>query len=115
MRTNLVPEDPLSEVAFVHDYVQVAFQDARFSLYNTLRLILGPIAFTQGEVEFPGHLVGLIGHRVLSASSSENAFLQLHFEGGAELQVLRAGRFRRGPEAYQFNGLQGLIVVEQNE
>jgi hypothetical protein len=38
----------------------------------------------------------------------------LNFERGAQVQVLKA-RGAKGPEAFQFTGPHGPIVVEQNE
>lgn len=35
---NLIPLEPLSQVVFIHDYLQLVFQDESFSIYNLAEL-----------------------------------------------------------------------------
>ena len=114
MPPRLLPESPLSQVVFVHDYVQLVFQDENFSLYNSVRVRLGAIEFEQRSTGFADALVSLIGLAVVEVGSSEDCALMLNFERGAQVQVLKA-RGEEGPEAFQFNGRHGPIVVERNE
>src|SRR5678816_4350335 len=101
MSVNLVPERPLSEVVFVHDYLQLGFQDARFNLYNTTRVSSSSGESLQGQLEFPATLVGLIGQRVQTERESSESVLELIFEGGTCLQVLRGSEHVRTPEAFE--------------
>lgn len=109
MRPNLVPADALKQVVFVHDYIQLVFADAGFSFYNPLRLVAGGVAVAHGEAGFADALVSLIGRKVISAEGG--GALSLTFDNAVELQVDASGD---GPEAFQFNGADGFIVVEQN-
>ena len=110
---DLVPAEPLSQVVFVHDYVQLVFQGETFSLFNRLR-VTGPQTAMQGETEFPGLLVALIGQQVTRAAEGSVAMLELHFQSGSTVQVLRGEEFASGSEAYMFAGHGDVLVVEQN-
>lgn len=109
MRPNLVPADALTQVVFVQDYIQLVFADVGFSFYNPVRLIAGGVVVVQGAAGFTDALVSLIGRKVISARDS--GALNLTFDNAIELQVDAAGD---GLEAFQFNGTDGSIVVEQN-
>lgn len=109
MRPNLVPADALTHVVFIHDYIQLLFADVGFSFYNPVRLIAGGVAVAQGAAGFADALVSLIGRKIISAQGS--GALNLTFDNAVELQVDAAGD---GPEAFQFHGADGSVVVEQN-
>jgi hypothetical protein len=111
MKPNLVPVEPLSEVAFVHDYVQLRFQDEIFSLFNGIRLTSGSSCIQQGEPGFADGMVGLIGQRILAVPQGPE-MLTLRFGDGSILEVLKADA--SGPEAFMFHGPNNLILVEQN-
>ena len=98
----------------MHDYLQLVFQDARFNLYNTTRVTSASGDFVQGEPAFAGALVSLIGQRVRSEQESSQSILELLFEGGACLRVLRGGAHARTPEASEFVSA-ARHVVEQNK
>jgi hypothetical protein len=115
MSPSLLPRDPLSQVVFVHDYIQLVFQDAGFSLYNTTKLTIDGRDVLQGQPGFADALVALIDLRVVSFSTQTDSILELSFEGGAKLEVLRGEPYARGPEAFQFSAMGGPIVVEANE
>ena len=114
MPPRLLPESPISQVVFAHDYVQLIFQDENLSLYNSVVVRLGAIEYEQGSAGFIDALVSLIGEAVVEVGASEKFALLLNFEHRAQVQVLRT-RGVKGPEAFQFNGRHGLLVVEQNE
>lgn len=109
MRPNLVPAGALTQVVFGHDYIQLVFSDVGFSFYNPVRLISGGVAVAKGAAGFADTLVSLIGRKVISAQGS--GALNLIFDNALELQIDAAGD---GPEAFQFKGADGSIVVEQN-
>jgi hypothetical protein len=104
---------PLSQVAFIHDYVELAFGNARLSIYNEVSVLTSSGVYVQGEVGFCDALVQLIDQRAKESANPEGAVLALEFEQGSRLHV-RAGDASSGPEAFQFVGASGVIVVEQN-
>lgn len=109
MRPDLFPTEPLSQVVFVHDYIQLVFQDACFSIYNTVELRQGETVTLQGCPGFCDGLVNLIGQSLISASVEPP--LSLEFQSGLVLVVQQPGD---GPEAWQYSSSTGSIVVEQN-
>ncbi len=111
---DLIPTEPLTQVVFVHDYLQLVFQFESFSIYNMARVSQGNTLLTQGAPGFCDALVSLIGQRILEASSTENHRLSLTFESGENFVVLSGSEHIRGPEAFEFNGHDNLLVVEQN-
>jgi hypothetical protein len=108
---NLLPTDALSQVVFVHDYLQLIFQDSAFSIYNPLTLQMHGASLRLGQPGFCDLLVGLIGQPLSSVSTSGIESVVLVFAGGAVLSVSRQGS---GPEAWQFNCFGQPTVVEQN-
>lgn len=112
MQPDLQPEDALSQVVFVHDYVQLVFQDCGFSLYNVVTYCQGATIIRQGRPGFSDALVSLI-NQTASVEAQPGALL-LRFAGGGLLSVPTSGPDARGPEAWQFSRLGGPTVVEQN-
>lgn len=114
MPPRLLPEFPLSQVVFVHDYIQLVFQEEGFSLYNSVVVRLDDVEYEQGQTGFADALVSFIGKAVVAVGASDECALVLYFECGAQVEVLKI-RGATGPEAFQFNGPHGLTIVEQNE
>ena len=112
MEHSLQPEDPLSQVVFIHDYLQLVFQDCAFTIYNRASYASGRTALLQGEPGFCDALVGLIEQSARVEFISGE--LSLHFVRGAVVSVVNAGPCARGPEAWQFGRLGGPQLVEQN-
>ena len=48
----LLDVEPLSQVVFVHDYIQLAFQDTYFSLYNQVTVIRHDNLLTRNDLGF---------------------------------------------------------------
>lgn len=109
MQPDIHPTEPLSQVVFVHDYLQLVFQDACFSIYNVAELRQGNSSLSQGQPCFCDGLVSLIGQPLTSASA--NPSLSLTFQNGTVLIVAQSGQ---GPEAWQYNSPGEPIVVEKN-
>jgi hypothetical protein len=112
MRPSLVPPQPLSKVVFVHDYLQLVFGSDVFTLYNRVQLKIGSALMVQGETGFCDELVRLISQKVLE--THDRHALTMAFENGAELSVLNGETDVSGPEAFQYDGPDNLIIVEQN-
>lgn len=111
---NLKPVEPLSQVVFVHDYLQLVFEDEGFSIYNLAEVEYGVNKLRQGQPGFCDTVVGLIGQRVVEVSRSDANALRLSFEEGTQFVVLNDDESITGPEAFQFNGRNQPPVVEQN-
>jgi hypothetical protein len=80
----LHPQNELTQVVFVHDYVQLHFGDEILGVFNRFDLTIHDRQFTSSE-----------------------------FDNGARLSI-EPESDRSGTEAYQFAGRSGPIVVEQN-
>ncbi|MFA6094970.1 MAG: hypothetical protein WC757_03750 [Candidatus Paceibacterota bacterium] len=109
MRPDILPIEPLSQVVFIHDYLQLVFQNACFSIYNAVELRQGNISLSQGQPGFCDGLVSLIGQPLTSASASPS--LSLTFQSGTVLVLAQSGQ---NSEAWQYNSFGWPIVVEQN-
>ena len=111
---NLRPSAPLSQVMFVHDYLQLIFQDERFNIYNVSEIEHRDVKVAHGEPGFCDVLVSLIGQRVFRVSQSDNHALKLSFEKGAQFVVRSDDDAVRSPEAFEFDGKNQPKVIEQN-
>jgi hypothetical protein len=107
---SLTPQAPLSQVVFVHDYLQLVFDDERFSIFNPCLLSVAGRDVRAGTMGFCDSLVALIGQTATRSSTSE--LLLLCFSGGATLTVLRSNS--GSVEAFTFHGEHNLVVVERN-
>ena len=74
--------EPLSSVVFVHDYVQLVFQDLILSVFVPLSVTVEARSISHGERGFADELVALIGASVASAKDDDN-LLELVFDNGA--------------------------------
>ncbi len=115
MALNLKPSEPLSQVVFIHDYLQLKFQDEWLSIYNLAEVKRHGLKVSQGQPGFCDAVVALIGQRVVAADHSDAAFgLRLTFEEGTQFTVRSDEAAISGPEAFEFNGKNQAPVVEQN-
>jgi len=103
------PTEPVSQIVFLDDYLQVVFQGERFSFYGPVEVENVGSMLTQGRPGFCDALVGLIGERATSVVVGDDGELTIAFRGGAGLTT-RPGPSDVGPEAWQFNGPGGQIV-----
>lgn len=112
MRVDLQPKQPLSQVVFVQDYLQLVFQDCCFTVYNlaTYSSVSGELR--QGEPGFCDALVSLIDKTARVDALAGN--LLLHFSDGALVSVPVSGADARGAEAWQFSQVGYATVVEKN-
>jgi hypothetical protein len=113
MRPDLQPTDPLSQVVFIHDYLQLVFQDCGFSLYNAVTYELDGLPIRQGAPGFCDAVVALIDQTAV-VSSPEDSGLAIHFADGATIRCPISGPGTRGPEAWHFNRIGEPSVIEQN-
>lgn len=108
----LNPLEPVTQVVFVHDYVQLVFETATLSIYNSMwfRGLQGE-EVDRGHTGFADALVGVIGTKACSVDRSAAECLVLQFEGKGRLAVAHDSS---GPEAFQFNTAAGSFVMQQN-
>ncbi len=106
--------DPLSSVVFIHDGIQMIFQDAGFSLFGRVTCQSGHAVLRQGEAGFCDALVGLIGRKAVAQVDQENGILRLCFGHGAIVLVSSSGEEAGDPEAWQYWDAQGTMLVAQN-
>jgi hypothetical protein len=104
------PTEPPSQVVFIHDYIQLVFQDEGFNVYNVATLSSASGSYRTGGPGFADALVALIGEKVVDVAEP----LSLQFSSGASLTVSFEPTDVRGPEAFEFHGRDGLMLVEQN-
>ncbi len=111
----LKPIEPLTQVVFVHDYIQLVFEAETLSIFNLMRFRgLQGEELEQGRIGFADALWGLIGARAHSVSTSPSECLALQFENKGRLAVTCEADESPGSEAFQFNSMAGLIMVQQN-
>lgn len=105
MIEQLIGCEPLSQVWFVHDYIQLQFQDRTITILNEprLRLPSGEL-LARGDSGFCDHLVLQIGERIQDALLEEQAHFTLEFQSGVALVVPLTREAARGPEALELPG-----------
>lgn len=114
MNQNIHPREPLSQVIFIHDYLQLVFQDDIFTIYNAAEIQTGEMSIAQGSAGFCDALVALIGQRLESVSTPQTQPLVLQFESGCRFVVPVNGPSGLGPEAWQFGAYHEPVVVQEN-
>ena len=87
MLPNLTPSQPLSQVVFIHDYLQLVFQADRFSIYSLAEIEAHGAKVAQGQSGFCDAVFALIGQRVVEVSQSPSHVLVLTFEKGTQFSV----------------------------
>ena len=110
----LLDAEPLSQVVFVHDYIQLVFQDTYFSLHNRVSVHRAGCTLKDSDVGFADELRRLIGQRVVDTSSEAGRFSAIKFERGTQVSVSLRCEDANGPEAFELGDNNGLCVVEQN-
>jgi hypothetical protein len=113
MRIDLQPTDALSAVTFMQDYLQLAFQDCIFSLYNIVSYEFDGLRIEQGQEGFCDVLVALIGQTVTTRFDDATQ-LVFRFSNGAFIRVQSSGKHVRGPEAWQLTRAGLPQVVHPN-
>ena len=106
------PTEPLTQVVFVHDYLQLVFDQFVVTVYNPARCTTCTVTWHQDDREFAGALVSLIGQTAQLSVSP--AGLQLHFSTGSSVTVPGSDPSSDGPEAWQYGALGAPCCVQQN-
>ena len=94
--------EPLAKVAFIHDYIQLWFEEEIVTILNepVLHMPDGRI-ITRQAVGFCDSLVALIGKSIADATLEEGVALSLEFANGVKLMVPLTETAARGPEAVE--------------
>lgn len=107
-------KEPLSQVIFIHDYIQLIFQEYILSLYNPIEIKIENKTITDGEVGFSDALRNLIGERIVRTNYEEKIHASFEFSNGTIVTITLESNSDFGPEAFQINDGNSLIMVEQN-
>lgn len=94
--------EPLSQVWFVHDYIQLKFQDRTVTVLNVPKLKLPSGRIMERSSEgFCDKLVELIEQPLDESTLLEEKYFSLTFANGAEFIVPLSEDAIRGPEAVE--------------
>ena len=88
------------------DYVQLVFEEERFSLYNSVMVCSGDTGLQRSERGFADALVSMLGKRVISATATEAEPLSIVFTDGTEIRVFKDSE-GANPEAFAFTRWDG--------
>ena len=100
----------LTQVCFVHDYIQLVFQDNGGSIYNPLTVIQKNQFLKKGDLGYADSLVDHIGLKIIKVRYSEEEVVVFSFENGTGFSVsLRPEDYSECPEAVSFEIDKDLI------
>lgn len=104
----------LSQVWFVHDYVQLQFHDDHtINIYNPFVVESSGNSYAQGEFGYADTLVGAIGSTISNINYKQFAQLQLSFSCGTILKIHLSKGLVNFPEAFEL-GLSNGQHIEFN-
>jgi hypothetical protein len=104
--------EPLSQVVFVHDYIQLVFQELRLSIYSCLSIRSSVALFEKNSPGYCDKLVALIGQRAVSVNYAGGVALDIAFEKGDNLSISLRDLDVGGPEFLQLDQPGMLTIVE---
>ncbi|WP_293394903.1 hypothetical protein [Nevskia sp.] len=94
--------EPLSQVWFVHDYIQLQFQDRTVSIFNTPQIHDPERGILYRDSEgFCDLLVAQINQRLSDAVLVEETVFTLVFENHVKLVIPITAEAAHGPEAVE--------------
>lgn len=104
----------LSQVWFVHDYVQLQFHDGQqLSVFNPFEVSVSNNIYQQGQPGYADTLVAIIGNEVRSVNYAKSSHLQLEFGNGSIFKINLASGITSLPEAFEC-GLSSGLYIEFN-
>jgi hypothetical protein len=110
----LTQAEPLSEVRFVHDYLQFVFWPHGLSVYVRLRVSTGGHFLSPTDAGFYDSICTLIGQKLVSVTRAEKVQLELLFSGGTALIVSLRPEDAVGPEIAMLSEANGAsLMVER--
>lgn len=108
----LAKESALSEVRFIHDYVQFIFGSHTLSLYAPLRVLAEGHPLAPNDVGFNDRIRSLVGQTLTAITRKEHEQLNFAFSNGTTVVVSLRGEDAVGPEVAQLSTPGGEIMVE---
>ena len=104
----------LSQVWFVHDYVQLQFHDDHtINVYNPFVVEANGSSFQQGYFGYADSLVGIIGSKIIRVNYEAEAYFSLSFSCGSTFKINLAKGLVNFPEAFEL-GLSNGQHIEFN-
>ena len=111
----LLDAEPLSQVVFIHDYIQLVFNGMHFNLYGAVTVHHAGRTLLRKDTGFCDELCGLIGQRIIDTSTEERQYAAVTFEKGMTVAVSVRTEDNVGPEAFSLGDNKGLMVVGEVE
>lgn len=110
----LTQAEPLSEVRFVHDYVQFIFWPHGLSVYARLCVSNGGRILSSSDARFYDSICTLIGQKLVAVTRVEKIKLELLFSAGTRLIVSLRPEDAVGPEIAMLSEANGAsLMVER--
>jgi hypothetical protein len=109
----LIDNEPLSQVVFVHDYVQLVFQDTTLSVYCSMS-----VTSPRDNIGWHGPgwcdaLVALIGHSVSSVDYLPGDHLRITFSDASVLKMCLLASRATSDELFKIDRLGVPTIVAQ--
>ena len=110
----LLTADLLSEVRFVHEYVQFVFWPLTLSVYASINATTGGRSLQQSDLGYYDVICRLIGQKIVQIERVDNVEMTLRFTNGAVLGISLVPTAHSGPEIAMLSGEGGApLMVEQ--
>lgn len=106
----LLETEPLSQVVFIHDYLQLVFQDWTLTINPIEGVTVGARRVGWGQSGFSDALTALIGRRVADTSVERNSFV-IRFDDGTNVEISLDEAYAAGPEIMQLDNRSGSSFV----
>jgi hypothetical protein len=111
MIEQLLKSSPLSQVIFVHDYIQLIFESIGLSIFNKVELHSDGKVLQRKDLGFCDPLVSLIDQPVAKIEIEIDKDFSITFENLTTLVISLHPNDAIGPEAFQLVDGQGVIIV----
>ena len=109
----LLTADSLSEVRFVHEYVQFVFWPLTLSVYASINATSGGATLHQADAGYYDAICRLIGQKIVAIERNDNVEMTLKFAAGAILGISLVPTANSGPEVATLSDQSGTLMVEQ--
>ena len=104
----------LSQVWFVHDYVQLQFHCGHtINVYNPFTVTSNDVQYKQGQFGYADSLVAMINSRIIGVSYQQHGHLSLIFSCGSAFKINLSKGLVNFPEAFEL-GLDNGSHIEFN-
>jgi hypothetical protein len=110
----LLTADSLSEIRFVHEYVQFVFWPLTLSVYANVGATSAGVSLHQSDSGYYDTICRLIGQKIVRIERNDNVEMTLQFSGGAVLSISLVPTANSGPEIAMLSDQRGVtLMVEQ--